>query len=102
MSLTAIEASHRTFFDVPFWQGLRHALLDRQIDCWFRRRRCCSRPFGLLLLWRRSKAETLVLAAIVFRQIAFFAPYRMFEKRFLPTAVVLAAVPVGAVIARLR
>ena len=101
VSLTAIEASHRTFFDVPFWQGLRHAILDRQIGLLVPASPVLLAPFGLPLLWRRSKAETLVLAAIVFGQIAFFAPYRMVEKRFLLTAVVLAAVPVGAVIARL-
>lgn len=100
-SSTAIEASHRTFFDVPFGQGLWRALTDRQIGLIVPAPPVLLAPFGLLLLWRRAKVETLALAAILVGQIAFFAPYRMFEKRFLLTAVVLSAVPVSAVIERL-
>jgi hypothetical protein len=106
VSLTAIEASHRTFFDVPFWRGLWTQLTHRQLGLLVSAPAVVLALPGLVLLWRRTRIETLVLTAVIIAQITFYARYRLWDQtthghRFLLTAIVLAAVPAGAALARL-
>ena len=99
-----IEQSHRSAFDLPFWRTLWLQLWAKDLGLLDSAPFVVVAPFGLILLWRRHRAEAVLIAALGVAQILVFAPYRYwdasnFGHRFLLTAVTLAAGPVAVVIA---
>ncbi|MEX2206418.1 MAG: glycosyltransferase 87 family protein [Myxococcota bacterium] len=100
-----LEASHRELFDAPFFSGLWAQLTDRDVGLVVSGPHVLVAVFGLVLLWRRSRADTLLLVGICLALLAFFAPYEPWRAssighRFLMTVVVLSALPAALLFAR--
>jgi len=98
-----IEPSHRTQFDQPFWSGMWKQMDDPRLGL------LRSAPLllfaipGIVVVWRRARAEAVLLVAMAAAQVALFAPYRSwaasnFGHRFLLTVVALGAAPVAALL----
>ena len=100
-----LEVSHRAMFNMPFVPGLFQQLVHPSNGLITSGPHILFAPFGLALLWRRSRAETLLLGGICVVLIAFFAPYSDWRAstighRFLMTVVVLSALPATALLGR--
>lgn len=100
-----LEVSHRAMFDAPFWSGLWTQLTDGRTGLLVSGPHVVLAPLGLVLLWRRNRADTLLLVGICLALVAFFAPYRPWQAsnighRFLMTVVVLSALPVALLVGR--
>lgn len=103
--LPVLETSHRALFDEPFFPGLWAQLSDRSIGLVASGPHVLLAPLGLVLLWRRSRGDTLLLVAICLALVAFFAPYKLWQAstighRFLMTVVVLSALPAALLVDR--
>jgi len=95
--------SHRELFDQPFWSGLWTQLVDPSSGLMVSAPPLVFLPAGLVALWRRSGAETLLTACMACAQMALFGPYRdwgatSIGHRFLMTVVVLGAAPAAALL----
>jgi hypothetical protein len=100
-----LEVSHRAMFNMPFVPGLFQQLVHPSKGLIASGPHVLFAPFGLALLWRRSRAETLLLVGLCGVLIAFFAPYSDWRAstighRFLMTVVVLSALPAAALLGR--
>lgn len=99
----ALEPSHRTLFDQPFWRGLWTQIADRRGGLLASAPPVLLALPGLLALWPRSRAEALLVAGLCAAQMAVFAPYRLwsasnFGHRFWMLVVVLSIVPAAALV----
>jgi hypothetical protein len=100
-----LETSHRELFDAPFFSGLWAQLSDSEHGLVVSGPHVLLAPFGLALLWRRSRADTLLLGGICLALAGLFAPYEPWRAssighRFLMTDVVLSALPAALLFAR--
>ena len=98
-----LEASHRTFFDQPFFAGLWAQLTDRRLGLLRSAPPVLLAPLGFWVLFRRARAEATLLGALCAVQLATFAPYRewaasSYGPRFLLSIVALSAAPVAALV----
>ena len=98
-----LELSHRAMFDEPFLAGLWAQLTDRSMGLVVSGPHILFAPLGLVLLWRRNRADTLLLAGMCLALVVLFAPYGLwreskFGHRFLMTVVVLSALPAALVL----
>jgi len=98
------EPSHRTFFTVPFWRGLWTQLTDRRMGLVV-----AAPPFvlalpGFYVVYRRARAEALLVGGACAAQLAMFAKYEQWNvssygPRFLLSVVALSALPAAATLA---
>ena len=103
--IPVLEVSHRSMFDQPFFAGLWAQLTHPAKGLLVSGPHVLLVPFGLVLLWRKDRAETLLLAGMCLALIAFFAPYQEWQAstighRFLMSVVVLSATPAAALVNR--
>jgi hypothetical protein len=96
-----VEPSHRTQFDRPFFANLWAQIENSRVGLLRSSPQALFALLGFPLLWRRARSEAILVAALCLAQIAVFAPYRFwdassFGHRFWMTAIVLSAVPLGA------
>jgi hypothetical protein len=101
-----IQPSHRTFFNMPFWDGLWTQLTDKQLGLFETCPPILLAPFGAYLLARRAPAEALLLFAACTAQLATFAKYEQWQAasygpRFLLSVVTLGALLVAPLLDRL-
>jgi hypothetical protein len=97
----AIEPSHRTMFDAPFWPGLWQQIVDPHLGLVRSAPQVLVAVPGFAVLFGRARAEALFVFACFAAQLAVFAPYRMWSAstyghRFAMTAIVLCAIPLAA------
>ncbi|MET0390319.1 MAG: hypothetical protein ABW321_30385 [Polyangiales bacterium] len=100
-----IEASHRTFFNLPFWWGIWDQLTDRYMGMFIACPPSVFAPLGGLMLLRRVRSEALLILAACAVQMAVFAKYEQWREssygpRFLMTSVALTALLVAPVVQR--
>jgi hypothetical protein len=93
-------------FDRPLWPGLAAEILDARQGVLIAAPMTCLTVPGLSALWRRSRAETWLLGALIAAPLLLFAPYRAADQGgapavFLLTAIVLTAAPIAALAAEL-
>ncbi|HMF40842.1 MAG TPA: glycosyltransferase family 87 protein [Polyangia bacterium] len=96
-----IEPSHRTFFTLPFWSGLWRQLTDRQAGLVVAAPPVLLAVPGLVVIFRRARAEALLIGAACVAQLAMFAKYEQWNissygPRFLLSVVALSALPAAA------
>jgi hypothetical protein len=101
-----IQPSHRTFFNMPFWDGLWTQLTDKQLGLFEACPPILLAPLGAFLLARRAPAEALLLFGACAAQLATFAKYEQWQAasygpRFLLSVVTLGALLVAPVLDRL-
>jgi hypothetical protein len=97
----AVEPSHRTFFTVPFWSGLWTQLSDRRLGLVVAAPPVLLALPGLVILYRRARADALLVGAACAAQLAMFAKYDQWNissygPRFLLSVVALSALPAAA------
>lgn len=102
-----IEPSHRTFFDVPFVDGLWRQLFDGEKGLLASAPVLPAAILGLVPLFVRNAPAALTIGASMVAMTLFFAPYRLWDQsnfghRFLLTVVALGIVPFAALIDSLR
>ena len=102
-----LEASHRTFFVLPFWSGLWQQLSDRQVGLLVACPPLLLAPYGAYLLTQRAAAsEALLITSLCAAQLATLAKYEYwwvssYGPRFLLSVVTLSALLVAPVLDRL-
>lgn len=101
-----LEASHRSFFNNPFWSGLWTQLTDRHVGLFVGCPAVLLAPFGALSLWRRAPRESALITLATLAQLAVFAKYEQwwassYGPRFLLTSLALSALLVAPVLQRL-
>jgi hypothetical protein len=101
-----LEASHRSFFNEPFWSGLWTQLSDAQLGLFVGCPAVLLAPLGALLLLRRVPLEAGFITLATLAQLAVFAKYEQwwvssYGPRFLLTSVALSALLVAPVLQRL-
>lgn len=106
-SRVIIEPSHRTFFDVPFIDGLTVQLFDREKGLLASAPVLPAALLGLIPLFMRHAPAALTIGASMLAMTLFFAPYRLWDQsnfghRFLLTVVALGIVPFAALLDSLR
>jgi len=99
-----LEPSHRTFFTVPFWSGLWTQLTDRRAGLLFAAPPVVLAAPGLVAIFRRARAEALLIGAACVAQLVMFAKYDQWNvssygPRFLLSVVALSALPAAAALA---
>jgi len=100
----ALEPSHRTFFTVPFWTGLWTQLSDRRDGLVAAAPPVLLAVPGLAVMFRRARADALLVGAACLAQLATFAKYEQWNvssygPRFLLSVVALSALPAAAAVA---
>jgi hypothetical protein len=88
-------------FDAPFWSGLWRQIVDPQLGLVRSAPQVLFALPGFAVLFRRARAEAVLVFACFAAQLAVFAPYRLwlassYGHRFVLSAVVLCAMPVAA------
>ena len=101
-----LEASHRTFFNMPFWSGLWVQLTDTHLGLIVGCPAVLLSPLGAALLLRRVPLEGALITLSTLAQLAIFAKYEQwwtssYGPRFLLTSVALSALLVAPVLQRL-
>lgn len=96
-----LEPSHRARFDQPFWSTLWRQLADPRLGLLRSAPQALLAVPGWWFLFRRARAEALLVASLCAVQLATFASYRDwqasdFGHRFLLTVVALSALPLAA------
>jgi hypothetical protein len=95
--------SARTFFSLPFWDGLWAQIANRRLGLIVSAPPVLLALPGLVVLARRCLLEALLIGGACAVQLATFAKYEQWSvtrygHRFLMTVVVLSALPVAALI----
>ena len=98
-----LQASHRTFFDVPLLIGFWRQLVDPKNGLLVSAPPLVFAAFGMRALARRSPEMAWLALCLAGTQLATFAPYRLwnesnFGHRFAMTAIVLGVLPCAALI----
>jgi len=101
-----LEPSHRTFFTMPFWRGLWMQLADAHMGLVVAAPPVLLALPGFALMFRRARAEALLVGAACAAQLAMFAKYDQWNvssygPRFLLSVVALSALPAAATLATL-
>jgi hypothetical protein len=101
-----LEASHRTFFNEPFWSGLWTQLTDPNLGLFVGCPAMLLAPLGAALLMRRAPLEAALITLATLTQLAVFAKYEQwwassYGPRFLLTSVALSALLVAPLLQRL-
>lgn len=101
-----LEASHRTFFNEPFWSGLWTQLTDPNLGLFVGCPAVLLAPFGAALLFRRAPLEAGLITLATLAQLAVFAKYEQwwassYGPRFLLTSVALSALLVAPLLQKL-
>jgi hypothetical protein len=101
-----VEASHRNFFNEPFWSGLWTQLTDAHLGLLVGCPAVLLAPLGAALLFRRVPLEASFITLATLAQIAVFAKYEQWSAssygpRFLLTSVALSALLAAPVLQRL-
>ena len=96
-----LEPSHRTFFTVPFWSGLWTQISDRNAGLVVAAPPVLLALPGFVALYRRARADALLVGAACLAQLATFAKYEQWNvssygPRFLLSVVALSALPAAA------
>jgi len=99
-----VEPSHRTFFTIPFWRGLWTQLTDRRLGLLVAAPPVVLALPGLFLIYRRARAEALLIGGACAAQLVMFAKYDQWNvssygPRFLLSVVALSALPAAATLA---
>ena len=97
----ALEASHRTRFTVPFWEGLWAQLVEPEHGLLHSAPPLFLSLAGIPILVRHFRREAVVVLAFSVGQLATFAKYAdwrasNYGHRFLMTVVVLGVIPAAA------
>jgi len=101
-----LEASHRTFFNEPFWSGLWTQLSDQHLGLFVGCPAVLLAPFGAALLLRRAPLDALLIGGCALAQLATFAKYEQwwassYGPRFLLTTIALSALLAAPLLQRL-
>jgi hypothetical protein len=101
-----LEASHRTFFNEPFWPGLWAQLTDPHLGLFVGCPAVLLAPLGAALLLRRAPREAGLITLAALLQLAVFAKYEQwwassYGPRFLLTSVALSALLVAPLLQQL-
>ena len=96
-----LEPSHRTFFTLPFWRGLWTQLTDGHMGLLVAAPPVLLALPGLVVIFRRVRAEALLIGGACAAQLAMFAKYEQWNvssygPRFLLSVVALSALPAAA------
>jgi len=97
--------THRGDFDLPIWQGIRGQLMDPRNGLLATSPITLLSLFGLPALARRDRRAALYVAGTSLVVFLFFSSYRLwssshFGNRFLFPIVILAALPLAALVDR--
>jgi hypothetical protein len=101
-----LEASHRTFFNLPFWYGLWTQLTDRRLGLFVGCPAALLAPVGVALLLRRAPRDVFLIAGCASAQLVVFAKYEQwwassYGPRFLLTTLALTALLAAPVLQQL-
>ncbi|HXU03831.1 MAG TPA: glycosyltransferase family 87 protein [Polyangia bacterium] len=99
-----VEPSHRTFFTIPFWRGLWTQLTDARMGLFVAAPPVLIALPGLVAVFRRARADAILVGAACAAQLAMFAKYEQWNvssygPRFLLSVVALSALPAAAALA---
>jgi hypothetical protein len=102
-----LEPSHRTFFDVNLVRGIVTQITDGRNGLLVAASPLVPALLGLIALYQRDRAASLLIGSLMTAQILTFGSYRLWDQsnfgpRFLLTVIALGAVPFSALIDSLR